>query len=222
MKRLIGLSLLSFVFLLPACDTGLPVDANVDEDAVAAKGAVKSNLEYEYCFDYATFGAAMTDAPLPCLTGSADTWTRTEGCMFVEGTRIDAPGGRLVTNWNIRYGDDRTHLSIVEIDGFDGEVVEGGQTWSLLKGNQNAHDVAYSEDWTEVDPNIAPYSSGPGLHQYSMHEWYRNDATGEVQNIMLPMIFFYDGADPDFLVGPSPTMQRLAKHGFCPGQSMPQ
>ncbi len=211
MRKLGWTFVLVSAVLLGACDSGTPVEPLTTSSESLAKhhgdkGAAKEALGYVLEFYYDENFPEFTDFEIGCLGGLV----RGEGRMVVEGTKISTPGGRLVVNWTINY--DETELWWDMIDAVGGDRLNPGpeHDWVLIKGNQNAHDLATVDGW--MDDIL--FSTEPGMHQFSMHEWYRNTLTGEVQNLNYPSVFFYDGFD-----GAGLNITKYIDKGWCPGKS---
>jgi hypothetical protein len=188
MKHLALFTTLLAVLVLGACDSGVAIHEQTSESQVFAKHHGDNDIE------------------IGCLGGLV----RSEGRMAIEMTKISTPGGRLVANWTINY--DESELWADMIDEVGGERLNPGpeHDWVLITGNQNVHDVATVDGWS--DDILA--STGPGMHQFSMHEWYRNTLTGEVQTMNYPSVYFYEGFD-----GESLNITRYMDNGWCPGNS---
>jgi hypothetical protein len=211
MKHLALFTTLLAVLVLGACDSGVAIHEQTSESQVFAKhhgdnGALKETASFVYEFYYDENFPEFTDIEIGCLGGLV----RSEGRMAIEMTKISTPGGRLVANWTINY--DESELWADMIDEVGGERLNPGpeHDWVLITGNQNVHDVATVDGWS--DDILA--STGPGMHQFSMHEWYRNTLTGEVQTMNYPSVYFYEGFD-----GESLNITRYMDNGWCPGNS---
>ena len=211
MRRLIYIPTIVAMLAIGACDSDIALQEQVEGTEILEKhhgdrGADKVPTGYVLEFYYDEGFPEFTDIEIPCLGGLV----RGEGRLVVEGTKINTPGGRLVVNWSVDY--DETELWFDYIDAVGGDRINPGpeHDWVLVKGNQNAHDVAMVDEWND---DIA-YSNGPGMHQFSMHEWYLNTMTGEIQTLNYPSRFTYDGFD-----GASLNITRYMDNGWCPGNS---
>lgn len=211
MKRLLYSPLLLAILMLGACDGGVAIQGDTDDAVVdglesGAKGVVKESVSYVYPAYFDESFPEFTDFVVPCLGGLV----RGEGVLMVEGTKLNTPGGLLVMNWTVNY--DESELWFDYIDAVGGARINPGpdHDWVMVKGSQNGHDVAEVDDWNDE----ISLSSGPAMHQFSMHEWYYNAATGETQTLIYPSVFFYEGWD-----GSDLQITRYMAHGFCPGKA---
>lgn len=208
MKTLLWLPTLLALLVLGACDSGALLEEPAGESELFAgkNGADKETVGYSLSFFFDESYPEYTDFEISCLGG----WVRGEGTMVVEGTKITTNGGNVVINWSVNY--DESDLWWDFIDGMGGDRIYPGpeHDWVLVKGNQNSHDNAWTDEWNDA----ILFSEGPGMHQFSMHEWYYNNVTGEKQNLNYPSVFFYEGWD-----GADLNITKYMDHGWCPGKS---
>lgn len=221
MKRLILLGMMCSLLAIGACDSGVTGDQEDSVAGVASKkpedrGAVKYSFDWPFEFYFDDWveelkdsglteeealeqAAAYFDIDIPCLGGLV----RGQGLMYLIVDVIETPGGnRRIENFRVDYEKSDMWWDYVDEFGGGRSTDVEPHDWVMIKGNQRNHDVYI--------PGIDVFK----VHQFSMHEWYENTVTGEIQVMNYPFVAHYD------LNGDEPELVRYMDNGWCPGQSL--